>query len=117
MIINVILSLALFPYWGAMGIALATSLAAWANAAALAWYARKQNWLSFAWQRLGLILLAALLMAFALIGVQALYPLPDTSLARIFYLASLVLFGGVIYFTLCHILKLAKLNELKQELL
>ena len=117
MLINVALSLILFPYLGAFGIAVATSLAAWAQAFALLRRARQNLWLEPLWRPVLLIMIAAVCMTAALYGCQILYPLPDASQQRILYLAALIIFGLLIYLALCHMLKLVRLSQLKREFL
>ncbi len=116
--LNVAASLALFPYWGAAGIALATSLAAWAHSGFLFQYAARQDWIG--WEKahskkLAFIFLAALFMGAVLFVIQSIYALPAAGLTRISYLAMLVIFGLAIYAISCHILKLINWSDLKQE--
>ena len=116
-IFNVAASLTLFPYWGAVGIAVATSFAAWIYAGLLFFYAARQNWVG--WEKansinLALIASASLFMAAALYVMQYLYMMPDAGWRRAAYLAALVILGLAIYASACHIFKLINWQNLKQ---
>jgi putative peptidoglycan lipid II flippase len=107
--INIVLSLALFPQFQHVGIALATSAAAWVNAALLAiWLRRRGHFILAAaeWRRHGLILVAALVMAGALYGLSLpLAPAFAAEAALALQLAALALLvatGLVIYFAFAH---------------
>lgn len=103
---------------GAAGIALATSLAAWGNAAALAWLLarggrlRLDRRLRRAAPRLAL---AALLMGALLIALMAL-PLPERGLLGALRLAGLCAAGLLAYFGLAQLLGALDLRELRQVL-
>lgn len=73
-VVNIALSLALFPALQHTGIAVATSASAWINAAMLAvWLARRGHFAlsSAEWRRHGMILVIALCMALVLFGLAA----------------------------------------------
>ncbi|MBX3455658.1 murein biosynthesis integral membrane protein MurJ [Ferrovibrio sp.] len=114
--VNLALSLALMPWLGHVGLALATGLAAWGNAGQLAWALYRRD----AWQpdarlirRSGLILLAALLMALALWGLdRALAPWYAQSLTwRVAALALLVGGGMAVYLAAALALRATKPAE------
>ena len=120
---NIALSLLLFPSLAHVGIAIATSASAWANAALLAiWLARRGHFRLPAaeWRRHGLILVAALLMAAALWGLaQPLAPWLASSaplLGQILALGALVVVGLAVYFALVHVTRAQPLGELLRRL-
>jgi putative peptidoglycan lipid II flippase len=109
-VVNIALSLLLFPLLAHVGIAIATSVAAWANAALLAiWLGRRGHFrLSGAdWRKHGLILVAALAMAAILWALSLpLGPwLASTAplLLQIVALGGLVAVGMGLYFALVHV--------------
>ena len=109
-VVNIALSLLLFPLLAHVGIAIATSVAAWANAALLAiWLGRRGHFrLSGAdWRKHGLILVAALAMAAILWALSLpLAPwLASTAplLLQIVALGGLVAVGMGLYFALVHV--------------
>ncbi|RYE08553.1 MAG: murein biosynthesis integral membrane protein MurJ [Hyphomicrobiales bacterium] len=120
---NVALSLALFPSFAHVGIAIATSFAAWANAVLLAiWLARRGHFTLPAadWRRHGLIILAALLMGGALWGLSLpLAPWLASSaplLFQILALGALVVTGLGLYFALVHLTGAQPLGQLVRRL-
>ncbi|MCW5770454.1 MAG: murein biosynthesis integral membrane protein MurJ [Rhodospirillaceae bacterium] len=124
---NIVLSVALvwppfgLPSLGALGIAVATAIAAWINAGLLAvMLARRGHWRIDAKlkSRLPRLLLAALLMAAALVPLAlALDPwLHGAVYARVAAMIALVAAGMAVYGALCLGLKAADLGELKQML-
>jgi putative peptidoglycan lipid II flippase len=109
-VVNIALSLLLFPLLAHVGIAIATSVAAWANAALLAiWLGRRGHFrLSGAdWRKHGLILVAALAMAAILWALSLpLGPwLASTAplLLQIVALGGLAAVGMGLYFALVHV--------------
>lgn len=107
---NIALSLLLFPTLAHVGIAIATSVAAWANAALLAiWLARRGHFRlnRSDWVRHGLILVAAAAMAALLWGLSLpLAPWLASSaplLVQLLALGGLVLVGMAVYFALVHV--------------
>jgi putative peptidoglycan lipid II flippase len=116
---NVALSLTLFPVMGEPGIALATTLAGWVNAALLfGLLVRRGHWPveTASLKRGGLIGLASLIMAAALFGGLSLVEpalRPDSAfLAQIGALGLLVAGGAALYFALAHILGAADVKAL-----
>jgi putative peptidoglycan lipid II flippase len=116
--LNLVLNLALIRPLGHVGIALATSLAAWANAGALAWLLRHQGrWREDArlLSRGARIALAAALMGFALWGARAV--LFDALLALRLYrwgaLAGLLALGGLAYVALALAFRAADVAEIR----
>ena len=119
--LNLALNLALVRPLGHVGIALATSLAAWANAGALAWLLRRQGrWREDARlvSRGARILLAAALMGLTLWGARAV--LFDDLLALRLYrwgaLAGLLGLGAAAYAALALALRAAHPAEIKAYL-
>jgi putative peptidoglycan lipid II flippase len=109
-VINVVISLLLFPSMHHVGIALATSVAAWANAAMLGIGLARRGHFIVAPDQLRrhlLIIAAAIVMAAALWGLAL--PLApafaeDASLlVQIVALGALVALGLVLYFALVHV--------------
>jgi len=120
---NIVLSLALFPTFAHVGIAIATSFAAWANAILLAvWLARRGHFRFHAadWRRHALIIAAALVMAAILWGLSLpLAPYLATSaplLVQILALGGLVAVGMAIYFALVHLTGAQPLGQLLRRL-
>lgn len=121
MVTNVALAFALMRVLGTSGIALAASLAGWANAALMGWILAGRGHLPLDRRfkrRMPRLLLAALLMGGALYGGLTL--LPDLTqyalLLRIAALGGLVAGGGLLYFFLAQILGGADLREVSRML-
>ncbi|MEQ1900850.1 MAG: murein biosynthesis integral membrane protein MurJ [Devosia sp.] len=110
MVVNIALSLALFPVLKHVGIALATSAAAWVNAALLGvWLARRGHFrlpLGDA-RRHTLIIMASVVMAAILWGLaQPLAPALATTaplFVQLLALGGLVALGLAIYFAMVHV--------------
>ena len=122
-VVNIALSLALFPTLAHVGIAIATSVAAWANAVLLAiWLGRRGHFRLPAsdWRRHGLILAAAALMAALLWGLAIpLAPYLATTaplLLQIVALGALVVVGMVVYFGLVHVTGAQPMGQLLRRL-
>jgi putative peptidoglycan lipid II flippase len=122
-VVNVGLSLALFPTLAHVGIAIATSVAAWANAVLLAvWLGRRGHFRLPAsdWRRHGLILVAAAAMAALLWGLAVpLGPyLASTSplLLQIVALGALIVVGMAVYFGLVHATGAQPMGQLLRRL-
>jgi putative peptidoglycan lipid II flippase len=122
-VVNIALSLALFPTLAHVGIAIATSVAAWANAVLLAiWLGRRGHFRLPAsdWRRHGLILVAAALMAAILWGLAIpLAPYLATTaplLLQIVALGALVVIGMVVYFGLVHVTGAQPMGQLLRRL-
>ena len=107
--VNILLNLFLMELWGHVGIALASSVAAWVNAAALAMVLKRRGQLSIdarLTQRGPKIALASAGMAAGLLGLERLMAAAYAGpyVANIFALA-LLIFGGVLMFGgLAHVL-------------
>jgi putative peptidoglycan lipid II flippase len=99
--LNLALNLALTPFLSHVGIALATSAAAWINVGLLAWLLMRRGQLVLD-RRLRRVvprlLLAALLMTAALLGLDAALVPPSGGLARVAALAALIAMGLATYF-------------------
>ncbi len=109
-LINIALSLLLFPTFKHVGIAIATSVAAWANAVLLAiWLGRRGHFRlpGEDWRRHALIVAAAIVMALVLWGLAiplAPYLSPRAPLlAQLVALGALCAFGLALYFALIHV--------------
>ncbi|MEQ8831357.1 MAG: murein biosynthesis integral membrane protein MurJ [Alphaproteobacteria bacterium] len=118
MALNLVLAFALMRVLGAAGIALAASLAAWANAAAMGWILGRRGHLPLDGRfrrRVPRLILASALMALALFGALTLIP-DFTALnltVRIGGLAAIVTLGGILFFALAQILGGADLREVR----
>lgn len=121
--VNIAVSLALFPFLGHVGIALATSVAGWVNAVLLYWLMAKRSY----WQinrslmiTVALLFVCAVAMGAVLIGAE--HVLRDTlaietGLAlRVATLGTLVAAGILTFFALAHITGAARLGEMKRML-
>jgi putative peptidoglycan lipid II flippase len=120
---NIGLSLALFPTFAHVGIAIATSVAAWANAILLAiWLGRRGHFRlpGADWRRHFLIIAASLVMAAILWGLAIpLTPYLATTaplLIQIVALGVLVAFGMLVYFALVHVTGAQPLGQLLKRL-
>jgi len=123
MIINVVVSLALFPSMAEAGIALATTLAGWANALLLfAMLVRNGYWPMdpVVFRQIGLMLAAALAMAVALYGLTI--PLaemiqPASGLgSQLAGLGLMVAGGAALYFALVQMTGAADLRALARQI-
>jgi putative peptidoglycan lipid II flippase len=121
--VNVALSLALFPTLAHIGIALATSIAAWVNVVMLAIaLARRGHFRLDAgeWRRHGLIGVAALVMAALIWGLaQPLAPWLASGaplVLQVLALGVLVAIGMVVYFGLVHLTRAQPLGGLVRRL-
>jgi putative peptidoglycan lipid II flippase len=119
MLVNVALSLALFTSLHHVGIAIATSAAAWANAVLLAvWLARRGHFRlgGTDWRRHILIIVASVAMAAILWGLSIpLTPYLNASaplLVQLVALGGLIALGMVLYFAAVHFTGAQRLGEL-----
>ncbi|MCP4385514.1 MAG: murein biosynthesis integral membrane protein MurJ [Hyphomicrobiales bacterium] len=109
MVVNVVLSLALFPFLRHVGIALATTVAAWINTMLLAGTLWRRGQFTFdpaARRRLPLIALAAVLMGICLVFAQQLIaPLMSSPafVLRALAVATLVVGGVVVFGVFCQL--------------
>jgi putative peptidoglycan lipid II flippase len=122
-VLNLVLNLALAPVIGHVGIALATSLAAWANVVALAVLLTSRGLLvpdRRLRRAVPRLLLAAAAMAAVLIGLQWLfYPSEGPYMRspwRLAALAAMVAGGALSYFGIAHVLGALDLRELARML-
>jgi putative peptidoglycan lipid II flippase len=118
-VVNIGLSLVLFPTFAHVGVAIATSAAAWANTALLAiWLGRRGHFSLPAsdWRRHGLILAAAAIMAALLWGLaMPLAPWLASSaplILQLLALGGLVALGMLVYFGLVHLSGAQPLGQL-----
>ena len=123
LVINIVLSLALFPTLKHVGIALATSIAAWANVVLLAIFLARRGHFAISgaeWRQEGMIALLTLVMSGALYGLVLLlgqvfdpgYFFPAQALA----LLALCVFGAGLYFALAHLTGVQRLGGLLRRL-
>jgi putative peptidoglycan lipid II flippase len=122
-VINIALSLLLFPSLKHVGIAIATSVAAWANAVLLgAWLGRRRHFQlsSDDWRRHGLIIAASLVMAAVVWAVGrglagAMQPTAHLAI-QIAALGFTVGLGVLLYFALVHLTGAQRLDLLLRRL-
>ena len=121
--VNIIVSLALFPVIGHVGIALATSVAGWVNAGLLYRLMVKRGY----WRidrslamTVALLLACALAMAAALIGLDRLLAdqlaVGAPLIVRVAALGALVVGGMAVFFGLAHLTGAARLGDMKRLL-
>lgn len=122
-VINIALSLLLFPSLKHVGIAVATSVAAWANAVLLGiWLGRRGHFQLPAedWRRHILIVVAALAMAAILWGLSiplAPYLSPGAPLiVQLVALTALCVFGAALYFAAIHFSGAQPMGQLLRRL-
>ncbi len=108
--INIVISLALFPLLQHVGIAIATSVAAWANAVLLAVWLHRRGHFHLPrqdWIRHGLIIVCSVVMGVVLWGVSIplapAFGLHANIIVQLVALAFLCGLGFVLYFVLVHI--------------
>jgi putative peptidoglycan lipid II flippase len=110
MVINVTGSLTLFPIYGPVGIAIATSVAGWVNALALYVTLVRRghwSWLPGTARRIAIMVLASAIMA-ALLGAADIWSAQWAQisiLAQIGKLVALIVLGAAVYFIVVHLLK------------
>jgi putative peptidoglycan lipid II flippase len=115
-LVNIVFSLLLFPFIGHVGIAVATSIAAWVNVLLL-WIGLK-GFVSLErenWRRLGGMLLASLIMAVCLVGAKSMMTswLEGGVWTRMVSTGLLVGFGMSVYAVGVLLLKVTSLDKLK----
>ena len=122
-VINIAVSLILFPSLAHIGIALATSVSAWANAFLLFYALSRRGHLALErseWLRHGGIVAVSLVMAavlFVLARRAGSIFSPGAALpTQVAALAAIVIFGLVTYFILVHITRIQPLGELLRRL-
>ncbi len=116
---NIAGSLALFPFFGHIGIALATSVAAWINVGLLAWALEKRGQFFFDEQnrrRVPLIILASAVMG-GVLWIAQIWLAPwfsvDVALEmRILVLAGMVAGGAAVFFVATELTGAARASEL-----
>jgi putative peptidoglycan lipid II flippase len=123
LVINIVLSLALFGPLKHVGIALATSIAAWVNVALLATFLARRGHFTISaaeWKQQGLILALTLVMSGALWGtVLLLGPVFDPGYffpAQALAMLALCVVGAGLYFALAHLTRLQPLGGLLRRL-
>ncbi|HEY8594106.1 MAG TPA: murein biosynthesis integral membrane protein MurJ [Devosiaceae bacterium] len=121
--VNIALSLALFPSLQHVGIAIATSVSAWANAALLAATLLRRGHLALDTaqrRQQGLILLLSLGMAAVLVAMAAVMaPVLDSAAPFVLQLSGLMVLvagGMVVYFGLVHLTGVQRLDKLLRRL-
>jgi putative peptidoglycan lipid II flippase len=119
-VVNIVASLALSHYFGFVGIAVATSLAAWTNAGLLYLRLRQLNYFAFdtrSQKRLPLIVLSTLIMAAVLWGLSYLlkanFAETSTTIASLWSLLAVVMAGIISYFAAAQLTGAFKVSELK----
>jgi putative peptidoglycan lipid II flippase len=123
LVVNIVLSLALFGPLKHVGIALATSISAWINVALLAVFLARRGHFAITaaeWRQQGMTLALTLVMSGALWGlVTLLGPVFDSGYffpAQALALLVLCVFGAGLYFALAHFTRLQPLGGLLRRL-
>lgn len=117
MLVNVTVSLSLVWQWSYVGMAIASSIAAWFNFSVLLFLLARRG--HFRWdtrfrQRMGRIVLSAIAMTAVLwVGCDALWGLATDSKRAVLILGLLVLGGGLVYAVAAHVSGAATLGDLK----
>ncbi len=119
-VVNIVASIVLSQFFGHVGIAMGTSLAAWTNAIQLYLRLRNNGLFIFdesARQRLPLMVLSAAFMAEILLGLYLLleksFATGSSSLVSVLGLTVLVISGIVSYFLACHFNGALRFSELR----
>ncbi len=122
-VINIALSLLLFGSLKHVGIAIATSVAAWANAVLLAWMLGRRGHFRLSpadWRRHGLIIVASIVMAAAVWGLAQLYAPSLTPAAplvtQLVALTITIVLGMLLYFGLVHVTGAQRLDQFLKRL-
>lgn len=119
-IINIVLSLVLFPIYGVVGLAIATSIAGWINAFLLWGALHLGNHFQIAsrtWLNLGLIVAASLAMAGVLYAgnLWMANSLTDSGLLiRLILIGSLIAISSIVYFGIVIVSGAIPANQLKR---
>ncbi len=121
--VNVVASLALFPFIGHVGIALATSLAGWVNALVLYglmvrrgyWHVERDLLIKVA-ILLGCALVMGAVLYFLATGLEHYLAIGSALALRVGALGILVVGGIIIFFGLAHLSGAAKLGEMRRML-
>lgn len=121
--VNIGLSLALFPVFLHVGIAIATSVAAWTNVCLLALILARRGHFRMSnrqWRQQGLVFAISLVLALALYGLDMLFAgtlrAGRSELAQMFALFAILGAGLVLYASLVHATRLLPLNQLLRNL-
>lgn len=117
--INLVLNLILMPYLAHVGLALATSIAAWINAVFLYAYLKKHQWFRFhsqMWRLIFKVSLAAIAMATVLWLLETLWGSHQGLLAQLIYLVGAILLGIFTYVSFAFLLNIINLTQIKQAL-
>ncbi len=119
MVLNVLFAIILMQFLAHVGIALATALSAWLNAAALGWLLRRRGYLDLderLRRRVPRVAAAALVMAAVLYFLaDALAPYLAGGLgARIAALVALILVGKFAFWAVAHLLGAVRWREIKE---
>jgi putative peptidoglycan lipid II flippase len=113
--LNIALNLVLIQWLSHVGVALATALSAWFNAAMLGWLLNRRGQMILdrrLRRNIPRLLLAAALMAGAILGLRAvLFPVEGP--LRFLALAALVAAGGAVYFGVAQALGAINLREVR----
>ena len=115
-VVNIVFSLLLFPFFGHVGIAIATSIAAWVNVVLL--WVGLRGFLTLdreSWRRLGCMVIASVVMAVGLYGAKSLMVgwLESGFWLKTISTAVLVGFGATIYGLSALLLGVTSVDEMK----
>ena len=117
-VINIILSLVLFQYFGHVGIAISTSIAAWVNLALLVFKLYKLKYLNFDKKIKSSfikIFVISIFMGFILALASKMINFFSYELLfeKILALSSIIFMGMIFYFCACIIVKVLNFSEIK----
>ena len=99
-LLNLMLNLFFIRYFQHIGLALATGISAWAQAALLLFILYKKNMISFSksfFKDVAYVVIASILMVVVIVKIGGLYALPSSFLKEIFYVIGLVFIGVLTY--------------------
>ncbi len=118
-IVNISLSLLLFPFLSHVGIAIATSISAWVNVALLVLTLQRRSHFSLRVDQLiqqSLILLSALIMGGILFGLGTLLLAPLKGelgfLIQTISLFAIIIAGSIVYFALIHFFNILRIGNI-----
>ena len=120
MVVNVVAAIGLFWLFGHVGIAAATTIAAWINTAQLAWILHRRGFLvvdPLLRRRLPLLLLASVLMGIGVwLGAWALAPWLSAGplILRLAALGLIVIGGGLFFGALCQLTGVVDFRKLRR---
>ena len=121
LVVNVVANLILMQFMGHVGIALATAISGWFNAALQLVLLHKRQYFPVQYGQfmrpLGKALVGTLIMTVVLLGFEALVAYPQTGVMRFAWLGPAVALGGLTFAVVAETLKLFPLRRMVKRLL